>query len=220
MDAVFTPGNEPYLGRKSVYHFDQMILSCLSVNRVAAEYSHQIKPSELQVAACQIIPQGVNLALSIRELVRQGYLFGALVLVRPLMERSAIISYLVDHTDAVTLWRAGWPQGKRPGLARILDSMQQTSTDIARAKRVAEAFGHIVHGDPIGADWNLIQMPGGALGYSAGKSLNDGDLCDMICFNSLTYLIVLGGMMMTIFPDAPFGEERAKIVQTPSCDYG
>jgi hypothetical protein len=32
--------------------------------------------------------------LSIRELIRQGYLFGAMVLVRPLAERTAILLYL------------------------------------------------------------------------------------------------------------------------------
>ena len=29
--AVYTPDNEPYLGRESVYHFDQVILSCMEV---------------------------------------------------------------------------------------------------------------------------------------------------------------------------------------------
>jgi hypothetical protein len=37
-------------------------------------------------------PQGISLALSIRELIRQGYLFAALVLVRPLIERAVRIS--------------------------------------------------------------------------------------------------------------------------------
>ena len=93
--AVFTPANEPYLGRQSVYHFDQVIVSCLEANaRVAAyTHAHAHQLSDLQKAACQIIPQGINLALSIRELVRQGYLFAAVVLMRPLIERAA--GYLV-----------------------------------------------------------------------------------------------------------------------------
>jgi hypothetical protein len=55
---------------------------------------HRDELTDLQRAACQIVPQGINLALSIRELIRQGYLFAALVLVRPLIERAAIISYM------------------------------------------------------------------------------------------------------------------------------
>lgn len=67
---VFTPQNEPYLGRESVYHFDQVIISCLEANTDVAEYTHKNSLSDLQKAACQIMPQGINLALSIRECVR------------------------------------------------------------------------------------------------------------------------------------------------------
>jgi len=35
---VFTPENEPYLGRESVYHFDQVIISCLELNQEIAIY--------------------------------------------------------------------------------------------------------------------------------------------------------------------------------------
>jgi len=94
---VFTPENEPYLGRQSVFHFDQVIISCLEANAEIAAYTHKNELNDLQKAACQIIPQGINLALSIREMVRQGYLFAAAVLMRPLIERAAIISYL--HKD-------------------------------------------------------------------------------------------------------------------------
>ena len=69
--AVFTPDNEPYLGRESVYHFDQVILSCMEANSEIAAFTHSHNLSRLQKAACQIIPQGINLALSVRELVRQ-----------------------------------------------------------------------------------------------------------------------------------------------------
>ncbi len=93
---IFTPDNEPYLGRESIFHFDQVIVSCLEANAGIAAYTHKNELNDLQKAACQIIPQGINLALSIRELVRQGYLFAAAVLMRPLIERAAIISYLLS----------------------------------------------------------------------------------------------------------------------------
>jgi hypothetical protein len=41
-----------------------------------------------------LVPQTITLALSIRELLRQGYLFGAKVLVRPVTERAVTILYL------------------------------------------------------------------------------------------------------------------------------
>ena len=78
--AVFTPDNEPYLGLQSVLWFDRIIMWTLESNHRVAAYSHahtdQMSP--LQKAACQMIPQGINIALSIRELVRQGYLFPAM----------------------------------------------------------------------------------------------------------------------------------------------
>jgi len=106
-EAVYLPSNEPYLGRESVFHFDQIILSCLEANADVAVYTHAAKVSSLQKAACQVIPQGINLALTIRELIRQGYLFGVIVLMRPLIERAAIISYLHQYPDKVEIWHKG-----------------------------------------------------------------------------------------------------------------
>lgn len=118
-EPVYNPSNEPYLGRESVYHFDQIILSCLEQNGAIAAHTHTHALSDLQKAACQIIPQGINLGLTIRELVRQGYLFGASVLIRPLVERAAIISYLYRHVEGVEGWESGWKHGKRPGLSKM-----------------------------------------------------------------------------------------------------
>jgi len=89
--VIFTPDDEPYLGRPSVFHFDKMISITMKESSRIAAVTRRGDLSELQLAASQIIPQGLNLALSVRELVRQGYLFPAAVLLRPLMERAAII---------------------------------------------------------------------------------------------------------------------------------
>jgi len=198
---VYLPSDEPYLGRESVHHFDQVIISCLEANSEIAAYTHRIDLSPLQKAACQIIPQGINLALTIRELVRQGYLFGALVLMRPLIERAAIISYLYQYPDKVKIWEEGWKFGKRPSLSEMLDTMGGKA-DIIVAKQICETFGHIVHGDPTASQWNLIKFNNGRLGYSVGKLINDSELCDFICFQSYCYLIVIMGMMAGYFPDA------------------
>jgi len=73
--------------------------------------------------------------------------------------------------------------------------------DIEKTKKVCDTFNHIVHGDPIGADWNLIEIDNNALGYSVGKVTNNPELCDFICYNSYNYLIVLMGRMASIFPN-------------------
>lgn len=197
--AVFTPDNEPYLGRQSVYHFDQVILSCLEVNAEVAAYTHTHKLTDLQKAACQIVPQGINLALSIRELIRQGYLFAAVVLMRPLIERAAIISYLNEKPEAVSLWQNGWKHQGRPSLATMLATMHG-ETNVEQAQQICETFNHVLHGDPIGSSFNLVHLDSGGLGYSVSKTLNDPELCDFICFQSYCYLIVLLARMTACFP--------------------
>ncbi len=86
---VFTPDDEPYRGRPALFHFDQ---------------------------AGELVPGARSVAFSVRELVRQGYLLAAMILIRPLVERVSTLAYLIDHEDAASLWQAGWPYGSRPGL--------------------------------------------------------------------------------------------------------
>jgi hypothetical protein len=204
---IFTPDNEPYIGRQSVFHFDQVILTCLEANAQVASYTHNHELTPLQQAACQIIPQGINLALSIRELVRQGYLFGAVVLMRPLIERTAIISYLCDKPEDVKIWQSGWKYKERPSLALMLSTMQ-AKADSNQTQQICEIFNHIVHGDPIGSTFDLVDLGSGGLGYSVGKILNETELCDSICFQSYCYLIVLMSRMVACFPETKQANEK------------
>jgi len=200
-EAVYLPSNEPYLGRSSVFHFDQVIISCLERNTQIAALTHRIQLSDLQKAACEIIPQGINLALSIRELVRQAYLFGAAVLMRPLIERAAIISYLHTHLDKVGIWQRGWQHRERPSLREMLSTMS-SKCDIHAAQAICDSFNPVVHGSPGAASWNLIDLGDRGMGYSVSKVIDRPDLCDSICFQAYCYLIVLMAMMSACFPDA------------------
>ncbi len=200
--VTFDPSNEPYVGRQSVFHFDQVILSCLEANGRVAAATRRGGLTPLQTAACQVIPQGINLALSIRELVRQGYLFGAVVLMRPLIERAAIVSYLCEQPEALELWASGWEYKNRPSLRKMLESMHGGS-DPNPTEAVAETFNHILHGDPVGTAFNLVSIGHNSLGYAVGKSLSDPDLCDFVCFQSYCYLIVLHARAAYCFPPEP-----------------
>lgn len=207
-EPVYLPSNEPYLGRESVHQFDAVIISCMELNSNIAAYTHRAELSKLQKAACQIIPQGVNLALTIRELVRQGYLFGALVLMRPLIERAATISYLHSNPGEINAWESGWQYRERPSLSKMLDTMSG-GVDTSLANQLCSHFNHIVHGDPIGSEWNMVRLSNSGFGYSVGKVTNAPELCDEICIQSFCYLIVLMGMMTACFTDAPHLKERA-----------
>lgn len=199
--VVFTPSNEPYLGRRLLRLFDETIIACLDSNERVARYTYAHELSDLQKAACQLIPHGINLALGIRELVRQGYLYAAVVLLRSLVERAGIISYLQKQPEAVDLWKDGWKHGRRPSLTQMLEEMGSDAKD-GQAQQVAQLLHHITHGDPIGSTYNLIDLEEHGPSYSVSKSLNDPKLCDFICEQAMCYLVVLSGRMAACFPEA------------------
>lgn len=197
--AVFTPDNEPYLGRQTVYVLDTLITSALDLNRRVAARTHKYALSPLQQAATQIVPQGFNLALSVRELVRQGHLFSAAVLLRPLMERAALMSYLWRQPESVGLWHAGWPHKGRPSLVDMLAEMEP-GKDREVARQVSNHLSHLVHGDPLGASYNLVPLGDEALGYGVGRVLGRADLCDFVCDQTISWLSVLCSVTAAVFP--------------------
>ena len=73
----FSPGDEPYLGRNPLYVLDVLISSVLELSGRIADETHKANLTPLQNAAAQICPQGFNLSLAIRELLRQGHLFSS-----------------------------------------------------------------------------------------------------------------------------------------------
>lgn len=216
IEPVYLPSNEPYLGRASVFLLDQTITTSLAGNNAVAHYTRTHQLSDLQSAACQIVPQGINLALTIRELVRQGYLFGATVLLRSLVERAAIISYLVKKPAAVQLWKDGWEHRERPSLLEMLETMGSGEVDRQQLKLAAELLHHITHGDPVGSTYNLVELSDGGLGYSVGKALNEPKQCDFICEQALCYLIVLMGRTAESFPGVLSQEDLAEAPKEPA----
>lgn len=197
--AIYTPDNEPYLGRKTVQAFDNAIIASLDVNQSIAPYTYKITKSDLQEAACQIIPQGISIALSIRELVRQGYLFGALVLTRSLIERAVTIMYLHHNPKKIKIWKRGWKHNERPSLYDMLNFIGKDKFPQA-GKIITPQFNSITHGDPDSAFWNLIQTKDGDVGFSVSKIINNSSLCDKICMDGSTWLLILTGMITSIFP--------------------
>ena len=195
----FSPGDEPYIGRKALYVFDVLIVSVLKLSTTLAEKTRIEPLTELQRAAAQVVPQGLNIALSIRELVRQAHLFSALVLVRSLVERAAIISYLRQRPEALALWERGWKNGERPSLVKMLSETHPTK-DVEGARKVCETLNHLVHGDPFAAEFNLVALDQDAWGYAVGRVLNDPHLCDFVCDQSISWLTVLAANANACFP--------------------
>lgn len=204
---IFMPDNEPYLGRESVFQFDQMIISAMELNQKIAPWTHGKVLSPTQRAATELIPHGFSIALSIRELIRQGYLISAEILLRPLIERAAVLSYLCETPNALPLWEAGWPHRSRPPLYKMLAAMKRPQGDKEQkeseedAKQITEYFNAIVHADPEGSRGQSIQLKHGRRGYTASKTLQDIEKCDVICFQALLYLIILMARAAQTFPE-------------------
>ena len=106
---VFLPHNEPYLGHPTLLEFDQSIPAAMKINTRLAQGTFTRELSPVEQAAVQLISQAVSIAMSIRELIRQGYLFSAGLLLRPLIERVGTVEYLRVHPEAVQAWHAGRP---------------------------------------------------------------------------------------------------------------
>jgi hypothetical protein len=206
---VYTPANEPYLGRELLYHYDQLICSAMEQNAVTAPKSHGLALTDHQGMASQVISQALSIALSIRELIRQGYLFGAHVLVRALVERAAILLYLNLYPKDIERWNQGWHQKDAPGLAKMLEAIQAKEEEGGsglRGRDFTASMNSLLHAKPDSAPWNLIPLGGTAVGHAVSKILNRPDLCDDLCANVIPWLVIVQAMMAVYFPDGPAAE--------------
>jgi hypothetical protein len=200
--AVFTPSDEPYLGSELLLSFDRLICACLELNSKCARASHGRELSALQRAMCILVPQTITLALSIRELLRQGYLFGAKVLIRPFTERAVTILYLFNNSSALQIWDAGWKHGERPTLQRMVEYLNDR---VLEGRTSIKGFTHhlnsATHGDPLSAQWNVVLREGVPV-FLPSKNLESPGLADEICAETIPWLAATMGIMSAAFGQA------------------
>ncbi len=215
---IFTPDNEPYLGLADLVVFDQLICSAMEQNAITAPTSHRGALTDHQKMACQVIAQSLSIALSIRELIRQGYLFGGHILLRALTERAAILIYLHDNPTEIDKWNRGWQQNEAPGLAKMFDAIQlklQHSPKIPGRDLTAQ-MNSLLHAKPDSAPWNMILLDETRHGHAVSKILDRPELCVDLCANVIPWLAAVVGMMTAYFPSEsdsnPDGEDlRAQV---------
>lgn len=203
--VVFTPDNEPYLGRNLLFHFDQIVGSLMEQNATTAPTSHSRVFSDHQRMACQVIPQAISLTLSIRELIRQGYLFGAHVLVRPLVERAAILLYLHLYPEEIDRRNRGWHQRDAPSLAKMFDAIGKKwhQDGPVRGRDLTASMNSLLHAKPDSAPWNMVSVDQERQGHAVSKILNRPELCDDLCAEVIPWIAVVQGMMAAYFPHEP-----------------
>jgi hypothetical protein len=202
MDVIFTPENEPYLGRQAVHQFDRLIVVSLQRNEELAGKSRDADLSDLQLAACQIVPQALKLALAQRELVRQGYLFAARVLTRSLVERAVILLYLESNPDEMRIWKSGWRYPERPALRTMLKRVSdQHMPFLNDYPDLVDEFNSLTHGDPASVLHNLTFTEDGGPVFGVSKDLNSPEICDRACQEVslwLGHLMLAAGRVMGV----------------------
>ncbi len=204
---VFLPHNEPYLGHPALLEFDQIIPPAMRVNARLAQGTFDRQLSPVQQAAAQLIPQAVSIALSIRELIRQGYLFSAGLLLRPLIERVGTAEYLRVHPEAVEAWHAGWPRKEQPSLQDLLDATSQAKpADPGQLRSFANMLHKLIHPDPTGGLWNMIIHENGKPAFSSGKIFDDPQMCDFVSLTACRLLALAMRIGEDIFE--PVGTRR------------
>jgi hypothetical protein len=203
--VVFTPDNEPYLGQNLLFHFDQLISSIMKQNAVTAPTTHGRALSDHQRMACQVVPQAISITLSIRELIRQGYLFGAHVLARALVERAAILLYIHLYPEEIERWNRGWNMNDAPSLAKMLDAIQvkQQHNPAVPGREITATMNSLLHGKPDSAPWNLISIGEKGVGHAVSKILNRPELCDDLCAQVIPWIVIVQSMMADYFSQTP-----------------
>ena len=198
---IFTPDNEPYLGRHPLFVLDSLISLCMALNSKIAPSSHGRALSSLESALCVLIPQTISLSLSARELIRQGYLFGAKVLVRPITERAVTILYLWKVPAAISIWDDGWDHRKRPSLQKMLDELNQRMFQEEPGKLAGATHGlnSATHGDPFSARWNVMSRDDGVPVFPVAKNLSSPELADEVCAEVVPWLTAAMGIANAVF---------------------
>lgn len=210
--VIFTPDNEPYLGLVEVKALDDVIVATVNEMERAKPFTASKELTAHQKVAILIIPSGVSLCLSIRELIRQAYLHGALTLLRPVLERTITLQYLRLHPDALPIWENGWKYSERPKLHEMTKSLFSDHLD----KELREVLSgnnwtvhqvltkegnDMVHG---GIDALLKNVNFAEQGptTSTGKVVNRPDLAKKAALECATWLAILLTESSAAFPES------------------
>jgi len=191
--------SEPYEGSDALTSFDTVIDIAIPKYEEGVARARSVTPSTMQSMAGVLIPQVFSLTFAVRALVRDGFLFSAHVLLRPLIERVCILMYLDRYPSEIEIWKRGWKHGEAPSLSRMFDKLKAPFPNLAdvTGSQMTSDLNGLVHGKPEAAHWNLT-----GLGHSPGLIRDNPELCDIVCRQAAHYLAVTTLLIGRYFPDA------------------
>ncbi|MEM6682835.1 MAG: DUF5677 domain-containing protein [Pseudomonadota bacterium] len=209
---IYTPEDEPYLGMLEIKVLDDLIVNMVGELKRAKPFTESDQISAHQKAAILLIPSAVSLCLSVRELIRQAYLHGALTLLRPILERTITIQYLRLNPEALVIWENGWEYLARPKLyemteslfaGRLDDELREllSKHDVSIHQVLTKEGNDMVHG---GIDSLLKNVSLGEKGLvsSHGKVLKRPDLAKKAALECTAWLTILMVESSAAFPES------------------
>jgi hypothetical protein len=210
--VIFTPNNEPYLGLEELIAFDRVIVAAVEELHRAKPLTSNLCLSTPQKAATLLIPSGYSLCLSVRELIRQGYLHGALTLLRPILERAITVKYLRLNTKSHPIWENGWKYNQRPKLHEMINELFSDEPDEVLSqllvdnnwtinKVVTSKGNEMVHGGIEGLLTN-VNVTGEGVFSQPSKVVDRPDLAKEAALDCSAWLIILMTESIAVFPES------------------
>ena len=184
-------------------------------NKTVADRTFKGGLSEIQLAATEIAPGGFHLCLAIRELIRSGYLFAAEILLRPLLERVAVLAYLhKNQATGLQLWRDGWPHKSRPSIKTMIECIEEPPRtmgddrypqDYSVHELLRERVDHLnrlVHADPVSAYRNTVfDAERDRPVHLSGPNFRNPEYCGEVAMTANALMCSLVQIVSVIFPE-------------------
>lgn len=197
--SIFTPDNEPYLGRVPIWLFDEMLpLTIRNWQSVERHVRRKNDLSDIEMAAVNLFPATISLATSVRELLRQGYIFGAVTLLRPLVERAFTLAHLEKHRELLEEWKAGWRYRKRPDLKTMVQGIEFDWSN--EGENPFNYLNRYIHADPASIDL-VFRSDGDDYGFIVTKDLSNPAKCDEAAMIALSGMLIAKNTSSKIWAD-------------------
>ena len=139
--------------------------------------------SLMENAAIAIAPSSLSIASSLRMLVAEGYTPSARLLVRPLLERTATLDYVVNDEAGLTTWSNGWKRNERPSLSKLLSRLDNSEDhDPATLQTwIVDDLNSVIHPDLAGLDSLRSPTHFGTDAHWFESHPEDYDTADTVC---------------------------------------
>lgn len=157
--------------------------------------------SGIERAVVSIAPSSLSIASSILLLVSEGFTPSARILVRPLLERTATLDYLVNEEGGLKLWESGWKkQNARPSLSYLLSRMDFGRTNPQLIQEfIINDLNAVLHVDPEGLDSLMSPVDAGQRVHWFERHPSDFSRADNVCHASAMCAVFIGSNIRRAF---------------------